>query len=264
MKVFTLITIPNKEAYVNCTMFLDTIRVGFPTTEITAYLNYDSLLYEDEILSVAAGITFIPCTEQIHHAKFIEKMVEENEDKIVIIDPDTIYWSSLEDKLEFDTLLAGRYVPPMWNEFSQCVSHDRLHTSMLVFSDCKELKRLLKEMYPQSHNTINRTNEFAPLNPFIPRVQYVNKTPLFWDTCSCLFNMIGGSTFTEEQLDCYDHINSSSFGEIMYKAMEYGSELYSLHKAVAKDPSLLKGRWKNDEAYYYRMNQKAFPTQSQI
>lgn len=264
MKVFTLITIPNKECYENCTLFINSVRTAFPTADIVAYLNLDSLDYESVLLERChkENIILVHCNEQNHHAKFIQERITNNDKVVIIIDPDTIFWKNCED-FKFTSLIAGRYVPPIWNEFSKCISHDRLHTSFLWFTDCAKLRNALREAYPQGYNTLNRTNEFAPFNPFISCVQFVNKTPLFWDTCSSLYNTLGGEAFKEEHLDCYDHLNSTSFGEVMYKVMECGDDLKKFHEAVKKNPLLAKGMWKNDEAYYQRMHNKVF-TQSQL
>lgn len=99
--------------------------------------------------------------------------------------------------------------------------------------------------------------DYAPLNPFKPIVSYVSGRPMFWDSCSVLYNMVGGSHFTDEQLGYYDHINSSSFVDIMSANMENGMSFKAYHEAISKDPSILKGANAVAKLYYQRMADKA-------
>lgn len=251
MKVCTLITIPNPEAFTNCTLVLPTLRTGFPEAHIEVWLNYPSDMDKMREVIGDESIKLRGCNSCVHHAEWIEQRIRDTIGELIIIDPDLILWK--EWTWKFNTLLAGMYVPKMWNEFAQCISFERLHTSFLQIRDCKQLIQDIEQAYPMGV----RCPEYAPLNPFMPRVEFISGTPYFWDSTSCLYNILGGTAFGPEQLDCYDHLNSASFLDIMAENMENGAGFREAHKLIASNPQLLKGVNLIAQRYYKEMKQKA-------
>ena len=251
MKVVTLISVPNDVAFNNCTLVLSSLRTGFPTADVEVYINspdYYAAIREkitDDSIEVTA------LAEPMHHAKWIERMINENNGELIILDGDVILWK--EWTYKFDTLLAGMFVPFMYNEFAQCISYPRLHTSFLCIKNCKELRATVAKCYKMA--TVSP--EYAPLNPYMPDVKFVSGAPSFWDSCSVLYNIVGGTPFVEEHLECYDHLNSASFLDIMANNMEKGFGFRQAHETISKYPQMLKGTWRHIINYYAEMQAKA-------
>ena len=252
MKVVTLITIPSPAQYNTCTLILESLRTGFPHSKIEVYVNNSGTSYRQMIQQRVEGqdidVTYL--YRMRHHGEWIEEMIKNTQGELLIVDPDVIMWK--EWLFTFETLLAGMYIPAMWNEWAQCVSVPRLHTSFLQIKDCQKLLIAIKNDYPMAV----RSPEYAPLRPFMPTVQYVHGGRCFWDTCACLYGIFGGTSFTEQHFECYDHLNSASFVDIMAENMEEGKQFKQAHKEVANNPQLLKGTWRHVLKYYERMNNK--------
>jgi hypothetical protein len=251
MKVVILITINSEESYNNSTLILSSIGIGFPSANVEIYLNGGCNRWYDRIKKRCGPINLFQLEHRFHHAEWIKLMIEINNDELIIIDGDVTMWK--EWTFKFNTLLAGYFVPLMWNEFAQCISYPRLHTSFLQISNCNELREVIGKIYPMSI----RSPDYAPLDMFMPCTKFAFGKPVFWDSCSVLYNSIGGTQFNQEQLDCYDHLNSASFIDIMSNNMENGKDFKNLHNTINRIPELLKNRWDETNMYYESMHKKA-------
>ena len=256
MKVATLITVPNKKAFNNCTLTLETVRVAFPTQEIIVYVNTSSVWCFNEIKQKAPkDVQVVLLHQEHHHAEWIEHVINNTKGELIIVDPDMMFHKEWTAK--FEKVLAGAFVPLIWNEFAKCVSYRRIHTSFMCIRDCDELRSMIKAAYPQAFSDVSNAGKYSSVNPYMPDVKFVMGIPSFWDSCAVLFNMIGGDLFTEEHYECYDHINSSTFVDIMEQNMEAGKGFREYHDAVSADSSKLKGTWKLVLNYYQRMHDRA-------
>jgi len=190
----------------------------------------------------------------IHHAKWIRLMTERTTGELVILDPDIIFYEDCED-FDFPTVLGGRFVPVIWNEFAGAISYERLHTSFLMIKDCKELRQRIITAYPQA---VGEHGQYSPVDPFMPSVKFHQGYPMFWDTCSTLFHMVGGSCFTVEHLKRYSHVNSSAFQEVMESRVDDIAAFKLQHqKAREKDFEWFKDFYMAEEKYYTSMHEKA-------
>lgn len=255
LTVVVNITIPPKADYRVCSLVLDTIRVGFPTAKVIVYDNANDDITSHDLFERVrtAKATMVTYVTRQHHALWIGNMVNEHKGRLVILDGDVMFWKSCEE-FEFSTLLAGYYVPTMYNEFSQCISFERLHTSFLWISDTTALLDQVVRTYPLSYQPFG---EYCPLDPFTPSVKFVRGQPMFWDSTSVLYNIVGGTAFDSDVLECYDHVNSATFYDVMYERMEQKEMFALLHKMAKEDPTQLKGRHIGATAYYKVMAEKA-------
>lgn len=261
MKVHVLVSIPDPELFDSCTLCFETLRVGFPTAEIHVYTNGDMCnQIRVDVYTKAKkcipDVRYHAASMNWHHADWIEQVLQEHDalsGPCVIVDPDTIFWKSCED-WSFETPIAGYYVPLMWNDFAQCVSFERLHTSFLWIQDTFKLFKAIRDSYP---NAEKETGEYCPVNPFMPRVQFIKGTPFFWDSTAALYNMIGGTHFSEEHLACYEHLNSASFYKVMHERLENRQGFEFLHKHLVKTPEQLRGLWNIVHPYYAAKHQQA-------
>jgi hypothetical protein len=251
VKVATLVTVPEGASLHNCTLFFNTVATGFPTTRVEVFDNGNTNEISDYLRHKcqATGCRYIRLSVPIHHAKWIEERVRETEGKLVIIDPDTCFWESVEG-FSFPTLLAGYYVPLMWNEYSHCISYPRFHSSFLWIKDCRLLLEAVRQKYPQH-------DDYSNCDPFMPSVKFVEGRACFWDTCSVLYHMFGGTRFIDIHLDAYDHLNSASFYQIVFSRLEKRFEFEALHKKAEHDFMSLRGMHREITRYYAEMHEKA-------
>ena len=243
-----------------CTLCFESLRIGWPTAEIWVYLNNadgpafraaEAKLEGAESRNTNAVFHLIQ-SRRVHHADWIREQVEqEYPGPLVIADPDIVYWKSCEDwNFPQGTLLAGYYHPRMWNDFAKCVSVARIHTSMMVFPDTQKLWDAIKQAYPLAHRP---HGEYCPCDPFMPAVRFDEGEPVFWDSCSNLYNMLPPQSvvcFGENNLKCFDHLNSASFYDVMYERLEGSTkEGFAItHRDWVKHPT--PGLWKLVDEYY--------------
>ena len=249
MTVATLISANHPDTYEQCTLSLNTLRVGFPTARIEVYCNPCGLDLQRDIMkrtvnSVCAE--FNELDEPIHHADWIAERIEWCDDfPLVLVDPDMIFWEDCEG-FKFDALIAGACVPDHWNHWSKCAYRARLHTSFLWIND----PRALMNAIPMQNHP------YQPFDPFMPVMVYDYGRPTFYDTLAILCHALPREQvvcFEVKHLNCYDHINSASFFHEMQKRWDTDAqreEFARIHKLAVEDPAQLRGLWRKTKAYY--------------
>lgn len=258
--VHILVSVTDKTQFENCTLVFPSVRTGFPKAEIHVDINVIPGVVDKELFDSIAekafkgGVSTIRAVADIHHAKWIEKTVaEHNDDRpLVILDADTIFWNEVEQwKFPDSTLLAGYYVPKIWNDFAKCISFPRIHTSFMWFPNVAKLREALKAAYPLAHEP--RAGAYCPCDPFMPETRFVNGIPWFWDSCANLHSMLKRGQayyFRDEELKSYDHLNSASFYEVMKSRMDDPRGFEATHKHAIHDKAELKNLWPFVENYY--------------
>jgi hypothetical protein len=267
LSVKILVTVPKPEHFNACTLCFDSLRVGFPTAHISVDINPPTGdLRIDTTARVAqkaidAGCAWHLLPEKVHLADWISRQVEQADDQLVILDADTVFWQPCEGwEFPGDTLLAGYYVPRIWNDFAQCVSVPRIHTSFMFFPNPSGLRRRIKEVYPW---TYREAGEYCPCNPFMTDIKFIEGKPVFWDCCANLYGMLTSTelqayAFGAEHLACYDHINSASFYDVMLDRLDGDKEGFAyIHRFATNAPNSLRNLWPNVNAYYYQKSLQA-------
>ena len=266
-----LVTVNDMAQFDACTLCFESLRVGWPTADIWVYLNMVQESNGEIYRKVAEKLTAAEVKNtnavfhliqqsRTHHADWIREQVNQDyPGPLVIADPDIVYWKSCED-WEFlpETLFAGYWHPRMWNDFAQCVSVQRIHTSMMVFPNTEALCDGIREAYPLAQEP---HGEYCPCDPFMPAVRFDDSVPIFWDTCANLYNMllsIKGEIrqwpalehFGSRQLSCYDHLNSASFYDVMVERLdeETSQGFVIAHREWVKNPT--PGLWRLVDEYY--------------
>lgn len=257
LSVKVLITIPTRKQFDACTLVFDSIRVGFPTAKIHVDINdstpIDLIEKVEELAQKAECFTRrLPNT---HHGSWIANKVEGHifNWPMVILDGDTIFWKSVEDWVfPPETLLAGYYVPEMWNDFAKCISMPRIHTSLMWFPNVPALREELKRRYPYAHE---KAGEYCPCDPFMPAVKFFRGQPYFWDSCANLYGMLSSArpltyAFEEQHKECFDHLNSASFYDVMMERLDNNRGFHFAHNNMVKHPGLLQNLWPVVDGYY--------------
>jgi len=263
-RVKILLTIPDEKSYGPCTMVLDTIRVGYPDAFVEVYLNPNkarSMKNCDLLCDAAVRATKQDCrvahlNDYTRHGEWIKRMVEAHasdlgdQGPLIIVDGDVMFHKSCEGWEFGSALMAGYFVPEIWNDFAICRSYSRLHTSHLWFTAPREMLRLVRLRVPAPFEELG---EHCPLDIFNPCIKVVDGKPKFWDTTCVAYQLLGGFKFGPEHLDCYDHLNSASCREVMLQrlAPHRGQALEYAHTVGYKDAALLKRElWAAQNSYY--------------
>lgn len=256
MKIAILTAVPKEEMFQNCTLSLDTIKVGFPHSEVHVW---NALDYSERVKAKCdrVGARFhldSPLTHAWQHAQWMEHVIWNTQGPLCIVDPDCIFWKDCE-WFEFPTLLAGYFVPFMYSEMVHALCMPRLHTSFLYIKDCAQLIEAIVAKYPDCQRPV--VGPFCPCDPFKPDVKFFNGQAIFWDTCATLFNMLGGTPFGQEHLECYDHIFSSSFAHIIRQHVCDKEDYDHVYELARTEPEKLRGFNAVATEYYNRMHERA-------
>lgn len=200
-----------------------TIRVGFPTSELNIHTRSD-----------------------LNHYQWIAWLIENSRTPFIILDVDIVFHSSCEwFPYKERTIMAGRYTPSYHSPFTRCHDQQRLHTSFLYINPAM----FRTEMF--------RVNSNYPHTEFLPIVDYIKPflipsilTPgKFYDTLAVAYNAFGGDIFNEKQLDCYDHMQSGTLVHLVAPHLK-DIDLKAAHALILENPSLIKGQWRVQDEWY--------------
>lgn len=255
--VVCLITADDADLLSSTLLFTKTVRTAFPTYELCIFDNCSAC--EQEVrrrcMDEARADGFVRIYQREHHAVWIQKMIAMAADRdhspLIIIDSDCIFWANCE-WFDFKHVWAGFYVPEIWNEWGNCRSFSRLHTSFLWIPKPRDLVAELGKVIPESSQPMADYRGFDAVGP---RLIYINRERFFYDTCSALYQAIGGDFFRKEHLDCYDHLNSSSFYHHVH--FENDKAFREIHRIAKNDPTKLRGLHKEIIKYYCLQNIRA-------
>lgn len=218
-------------------LVFDSIRTGFPTEPITVIEN-GSLpeavpTIEDAVNRVGGTLRRLPCT--MGHDALLERILAEAQGRVVIVDPDVIFYSKVEDWDFGDALMAGAHQPDTTVDGIRYL--ERLHTCFLWFPDVQrlrdELARVAKDrIYPPS---------------FIASEMKIDGQRVIADTGHQIYAAIRSKTaaFSPEQLDCFSHVGFSTRPDLLgLVGAHYGGVTGEAHALATTDPERLRGLWR--------------------
>ena len=218
-----------------------TIRVGFPNAEIHVFDNGSiaDVASQVEHECKKIGAKFTACKRD-DFSKFYSKIIESEHGRVFIVDPDVIFWSSVE-KMDTDSVIAGRLIPKLRRNGVSSVA--RLHPSML-FIPCVE--NLRGEIAARYINKMNYIGQYSA---------HVDGEKLFFDTLSPVYQMMPElcHAFTDDELNCYDHLFYGSHLPVISPGIDDGGMTVNHHKSAAVgNYSALKGIWKVQQKEFER------------
>ena len=236
----------------NMTLVFESLRVGFPTAPVTVHArrmtaDQDSRLkqYVDAVVP-EADIVF---TEIDCHGVWIDYVVARAKGRIAIVDTDVVFHDAVEH-WQFGTGLAGRYIRRFREPLTRCVSEPRLHPSLL-FVEPAYLQQQLADW--QAGFGVTRFN--PPLTSFaaftLAERTRAGVVPHFYDTVSALYQAIGGTSFTDDQLDAYDHLFAGTFVAEL-AAVIADADLLAAHQAAWENPGRIRGAWRRQNDWFAR------------
>ena len=128
-------------------MVFETLRVGFPTAEVTVY--WKGLDKSPEWKAVGdacqkAEVQHFLSIPEVSHADWIARVVEESQGPFYLCDTDMVFWKSFEGFSFGEAPLAGRFIPQFFDKFTQCATRPRLHTALLYIDPARVISETEK------------------------------------------------------------------------------------------------------------------------
>ena len=233
MTVFILTFCNDIKLIYGTLLVFKTLRVGFPTAEVYVFDNGscpEALpLIEEQAKS--AGCHFIPMQQTPFVDFYKWALLEQTEyNSIVLLDPDVIFWKNAE-KMQPLGLFSGRLIPAMVSQGITALP--RIHPSFVRIPDVIALRQALQK---------TRSNVVDQLFASMDGKEY------FWDTLAMLHHVVAGTPFTEDQLDCYDHLFFGCHFPSIQSTLPKNSAIERGHlAAIAGNFDAIKGLWRDQE-----------------
>lgn len=249
MKVHILVTLRKGQERLAVLVF-DTLRVGFPTADVTVHLNgIEPGTAEDGMVrelteKTKCSVRYVAHT--IHH-RWITELLEAETGPCWILDGDVIFYSNIET-WQFDPFrvpMAGALIPEFRDEFTKAITRSRLHTSLLYVNP-----GLMKELEMQRLAKLTITPFNPPIGLVEPVMVPLNGETYFYDTLSLAYHALGGETFTDVQKDAYFHFHFGCLGDVVLPHMEHRDALQASRDRIILDPEAGRGLWRAQEEYF--------------
>ena len=218
-----------------------TIRVGFPDEQIVVIDNgsIGAAKWEIEKAAVMVGAGFIPAYPEVQHWVCLRQALATFDGPLVFCDPDLVFWKRMQ--LRDDCMWSGRLIPKFRDEYSDCVTMPRLHTSLLSVPDAKAMLSFIEA----TERKFWESNLLRPAMVPAPWTRY--------DTGAMLYAEISGEAFSEDQLDCYDHLFCGSHLSHVAHTLDGNAkqEMIDSHE-IAKSGNLegLRGIWRRQQKHF--------------
>jgi hypothetical protein len=244
MNVFILATCRKPKLLPYTTLVFDTLRVGFPTATIGVYLNNLDVETSKVIVGLANKIQAGTKTTNTIHHKWIESLIESEQEPFWICDTDVVFYNSFE-QLITDKALAGCRIPEWQDEFSGAITRSRLHPSLLYINPALVKSKLAE------FRAVCPDSPFTPFcNPIYPLCLPLNNRMYFHDTCSLLYHAIGGQSFTDIEKDKYFHFNFGTIPDLVLPRLKDADKMIAARQVVLDNPELGRGAWRFQDEYY--------------
>lgn len=221
-----------------------TLRVGFPTARAIVTDNASTPEARPHIRAAAeaAGCEYrqleTPATWNEYYSWALGHAVH---DTVILADPDLVFWENMED-LRPSGLFAGRLIPASREGGTAA----RLHPSLLFVPSAQALRSVVAGVvYAHGFG-------YYQFSPFEPTMGFADGRLIRWDTWAQMYQAAGedAQAFTEDELDCYDHLYCGTHLDAMRK----GASVPVIEKAhalaKAGDLAALRGIWREQEAYF--------------
>lgn len=241
MNVHILITCRHQDLLKFCTLVFKTFRIGFPSANLICHVNKSE--HSDLVAPFIPDYANVIKTETIHH-EWIESLCESEDEPFWICDTDISFWGVVEN-LTSDQALLGRRIPEWDDEFSGAITRSRLHPSLMRIDPVRLMDDVAKFF-----RAVPDTAFTPKANLFYPMVSAFNGRRYFNDTVSLLYHAIGGQSFTDKQLELYDHFNFGTIPDIVLPLLKNGHEMAAARLEAIDNPAALKGSWRTQNEYY--------------
>lgn len=244
MKVFILATCRHENLLPYTLLVFRTIRTGFATASINVIGNHLPD-YADKKVAEACEATqcvFENQTATIHH-EWVRWLAENQREPFWICDTDIVLYGQVEG-WQFSTSIAGARSPE-WEDAHGNITRSRLHGSLMFINPV-----LLREQLTPYFSSKPLTPFMPPANPFYPILIPLNGRLYFYDTCSVLYHMIGGTAFSDEQRDAYFHFNFGTIPDLTLPLLDNPEAILKRRAWIMEDTQRGRGLWREGEEYF--------------
>ena len=244
-KVYITTWCRSEELLYGSTLVFDSLRTGFPDSDVVVVENASPRALRPPIEEAAArtGCAFFQLEEEESHWSLIESYVLGAEGPIVVVDPDVVFWERIDGWDFGGALMAGRLLPDFADAYSRTFTLSRLHTSHLRFPNPQALRARIGAILKA---------RFEAGSLFEPKM--LPPGWWRWDTAAPLYHALGEEAvaFTEAQLDGYDHLFCGSHLPLVLPSMDpaSGALMSDAHARAKTDAASLKGIWRPQRDYF--------------
>jgi hypothetical protein len=234
----------------NMTLVFPSLRVGFPTATVTVHARSMGEGMAKRLEEAVAA--HIPEAEIVEapvetHGYWMDEVLRTAKGPVVFLDTDVVFHEAVEH-WQFDTGLAGRFIRRFREPLTRCVSEPRLHPSLLFVHPVKLARDLAAW---QAGFKVTRFN--PPVTSFaaftLAERTRAGVVPHFHDTGSALYQAVGGTSFSEAQLDAYDHLFAGTFVEELAAVID-DADLLAAHRATWENPVRIRGAWRRQNEWF--------------
>lgn len=245
MRVIIATYCDSKESLYGNLLVFRTLRTGFPTAEIVVYDNSPHKFPDISQAARKVGASYI-FSPGFSHEQHIRRVLASEKTSCVLVDPDVIFWESLENEAFPDTVdLAGRYIPGGMEDVRGRKVTPRLHTSLLFMPNPERLNVKLR----MAESLIPDLNLIASKQIVLNGTYRVGE-----DTLAGLCNAFPESchSFPARILDKYDHLFVGTHLAKVERLTQIPGLRESHEIAMIPDGDLskLRGLWREQAAYF--------------
>jgi hypothetical protein len=210
----------SKEARGGALLTLKTIRVGFPTVPITVHWMGDDVEVLEELKNQdVAALKFWSGLKR--NDQLIKLLVGTEKNGFAVVDSDVVFFKNCEN-FQTNELIAGEFIPTFHCPIANAMTHSRLHTAFFVVPDPAKLREVISKVYHPAFP------KFCPFDPFSPVTLFLDRKPLFYDSCSVLYHAVGGESFNEDMLNRFEHVYSGSYAhKLPWPHAKFINEVYT-------------------------------------
>jgi len=247
-RVYILATVRKPELIPAATLVFKTLRTGFPTAAVTVQCNggnpeSNRVLAECCRQANARLETGMALTQQ---DRWLARFIEVAHEPFWICDTDMVFFASMEG-LNLPRL-AGEYQPTFIEEYTRTIHVDRLHTALLRVDPVavRDAVRAYYSQYPCAPAV--EVARVLVHQTYVPTPDGI----LFYDTAAGLYHAIGGSRFSNEICDRFEHLQCATYIDLIGPHLEDAPGLAAMHQRIYADPKAAKGIRSMQQDYYRR------------
>lgn len=245
MNVHILVTCRNPDLWKFSALVFDTIRVGFPTSTIHIWENNTSWEVHSEVYhrlgSLEDVVTHVNDKTHELHDEWIQQLIETEVNPFWIVDTDVVFFDNMETEYYTNSAMAGTFIPKFRDPYTQYLTVQKLHTCVMTINP-----RVIKEsLKPKS--VFYAPDQTEPPITARRKLFKFGHSMLHHDTMSEIYHSLGGEEFQESTKNKFGHINCGTYADRIDNYIP--GYLARCHK-LADNPRLLKGIWRDDEAFY--------------
>ena len=254
MIVFFNLTCWSEDVAFGATLFLRTVRTGFPTASLVIAKNrnfpipasveetVDRFALEDGNVTICDLREFCHAAPFQEHGAFIRGALDLCAEKgvrdVFFSDTDMVFWESLEDlALPAGKLYGGQYVPELLEPVARMAP--RVHPSLFMVPDPAAL---LADLW-------GRNDPAGYLRPFEGWTFHDNGERRMFDVLASLYALLPDRAhlFTEAELARYEHLMCGTYldrldgTDLSERSKAFVREA---HRLAKEDPEGLRGYWK--------------------